>query len=200
MYETISELEMSASLINHNWGGKTVETQVRMITGIQQKAFEASIKTKSRSARGNTLPPWLVLKLQRKRRIKEDLQTLESEIRKRQEAAIHLTFCTKPDKPIIFAWSDEKVTEMTEQAKNIRASVTQLTNEIKQNKEHVKTQQWNQALTDLGNTDINRAPRIFWTKIKRLGGLGRSRGYITLLSYKNRVASSQQDIADLTAD
>ena len=171
-----------------------------MITEIQQKSFEASIRTKKQSARGNTLPPWLVQKLKYKRRIKENLQTLESELRKRNEIAIHLTLCTEPDEPINLAWSDEKTTSFFDSSASLRARIVHLSNEIKEDKESVKNQQWNEALIDLGNTDINRAPRIFWGKIKRLGGLGRKRGYITPLTYKGKSASSQQDIANLTAD
>ena len=65
---------------------------------------------------------------------------------------------------------------------------------IKINKEN-----WEGELTKLGDTDISKAPREFYTTIKKLSGSGRSSSGIKKMLYNGRAENTEEGIANLMA-
>ena len=65
---------------------------------------------------------------------------------------------------------------------------------IKINKEN-----WENELQKLGDTDINKAPREFYSTMKRLSGMGRSNNGIRKMEYNGNSANTEEGIANLMA-
>ena len=124
---------------------------------------------------------------------------MASETRKRIEIFTIDTFGSKDPKPRL-KWSDKLLQYYTINAKDIRNSIRDLAGQINRDKSELQDANWNNALNKLANTNINTASSQFWRQITRLGGLGRSSGFATPLTYKGKVATSPQQIANLTAE
>ena len=58
---------------------------------------------------------------------------------------------------------------------------------------------WNQALEKLTEVDINKAPREFYSTMKKLGGTGNRNSNITCMEYQGRKETTEKGIADLLA-
>ena len=167
-------------------------------TNIQKLAFQNSIKYKQVSNRGNTKPRWLVQLIQLKRRYQNGLRKLASDSRKKREEAINTVFNSPIPKPK-YHYSQEMFEYWDTNQKNFRTEIHRLARKINRSIIKINKENWEGELTKLGDTDISKAPREFYTTIKKLSGSGRSSSGIKKMLYNGRAENTEEGIANLMA-
>jgi len=84
--------------------------------------------------------------------------------------------------------------------KNYRTEIHRLARKINRSIIKIKKESWEKELTKLGETDIRKAPREFYSTMKRLSGLGRNSNGIRKMEYKETTANTEEGIANLMTD
>ena len=191
-------MELDAAVITGNWYGQPLLKKIEVLTNIQKLAFQNSIKYKQVSNRGNTKPRWLVQLIQLKRRYQNGLRKLASDSRKKREEAINTVFNSPIPKPK-YHYSQEMFEYWDTNQKNFRTEIHRLARKINRSIIKINKENWEGELTKLGDTDISKAPREFYTTIKKLSGSGRSSSGIKKMLYNGRAENTEEGIANLMA-
>ena len=198
-YKFITEMEMEAAIVNGNWYEQPTHKKVELFTNIQKYAFENSINFKQVSQRGNTKPRYIIELIKQKRRLENGLRKMVSDTRKKKEEAYTIIF-SLVQVPVKFHYNDESYDFWFRNQKNFRTEIHSLARKI--NKAIIKTnkENWDKELTKLGETDIRKAPKEFYSTMKRLGGMGRNRSVISKMEYNGVTTNTEEGIANLMAD
>ena len=198
-YKYITEIELDAVVATGNWHEQTLTRKIEIFTNVQKFAFQNSIQYKQVSSRGNTKPRWLIQLIQQKRRYQNGLNKLASDTRKKREEAIN-TILGLPQPRIKYHYRQETYEHWEKNQKNYRTEIHRLARKINRSIIKIKKENWEKELTKLGDTDIRKAPKEFYSTMKRLSGLGRNSNGIRKMEYKGISANTEEGIANLMAE
>jgi len=198
-YKLISEMMLEAAVITGHWHENTLENKIKIFTNIQTQAFNASIQHKQASNRGNTKPRALVNLIKHKRKLETGLRKLASDTRKIKES-IYTQIFELNSNPLTYHYTKREYEYWNRNQKQIRTEIYRLAKKIRYATIDLKKKSWENELTKLGETDIKRAPREFYSTMKRLGGSGKASNNIRKMEYKGNTASTEVGIANIMAD
>jgi len=182
--------------MDREWDNMDIETKTSRITGILQKTFEASILKKKKSEKGKTLPKWLLEKIKKRKQKKGILTRLRSETVKRDIEIIDKAVDGVTN--IKRRWDNEQILRIEHKEANIRKDINKLTKEINKDMDRVHTRRWHLQLDKLTKLCPRKSSQQFWKKFNQLSGnMGGST--IAAVEYKDKMASSPEDITELMA-
>ena len=172
--------------------------KVQAFTAVQQEAFLGTISFKQKSLRGNTKPRYIVDLIKSKRRIQNKLRTLDTNTRIRGENMLNLCLQRPPvdQNP---SMNDREYRYWLMNENHFKTEVRTLSKKINHELQKLKYKSWNRALENLAELDIDKAPREFYSTMKKLGGISNSNTSITCMEYLGRKESTEQGISDLMA-
>ena len=197
-YKYLTEIELDAAVITGNWYEQPLHKKIEVFTNAQKLAFHNSIQYKQISNRGGTKPRWLIQLIQTKRRYQNGLRKLASDTRKKREEAIN-TILNIPNTEIKFHYDQETFDYWEKNQKNFRTEIHRMARKINRSIIKINQENWEKELQKLGETDINKAPREFYSTMKRLSGAGRSNNGIRKMEYNGLSANTEEGIANLMA-
>jgi len=197
-YKYIVEIELEAAVVTGNWHEQPLHKKIEVFTNAQRLAFHNSIQFKQVSSRGGTKPRWLIQLIQQKRRYQNGLRKLASDTRKKREEAIKIILNT-PNPNLKFHYNQEMFDFWEKNQKNFRTEIHRMARKINRSIIKINKENWENELQKLGELDINKAPKEFYSTIKRLSGMGQSNNGIRKMEYNKRCANTEEGIADIMA-
>ena len=197
-YKYLVEIELDAAVATGNWYEQPLHKKIEVFTNAQRLAFHNSIQFKQVSNRGGTKPRWLIKLIQHKRRYQNGLRKLASDTRKKREEAIN-TILNAPNPNLKFHYSKETFEFWEKNQKNFRTEIHRMSRKINRSIIKINKENWENELQKLGELEINKAPKEFYSTIKRLSGLGRNSNGIRKMEYNNNTANTEEGIANLMA-
>ena len=197
-YKYLVEIELEAAVATGNWYEQPLHKKIEVLTNAQRLAFHNSIQFKQVSSRGETKPRWLIQLIQQKRRYQSGLRKLASDTRKKREEAIN-TILNIPNPNLKFHYNQETFEFWEQNQKNFRTEIHRLARKINRSIIKIKKDNWENELQKLGELDISKAPKEFYSTLKRLSGMGRSNNGIRKMEYNNVSANTEEGIANLMA-
>lgn len=161
--------------------------------------LNVSITYKLASNRGNTKPRKIINLIKQKRKLENGLRKLASDTRKKREEAYQIIFDLYPSQyKNHYTKNQYKHWENNQQ--KYRTEIHQLAKRINYAILDQKKKNWEAELTKLGETDIKKAPREFYSSLKRLGGTGKNGTNIRKMEYKGNTACTEIGIANIMAN
>ena len=197
-YNILTEIAFQELIETGQWHRQSIQDKVQTFTTVQQNAFLGAINFKQKSIRGNTKPRHIVELIKAKRRIQNKLRALESNTRIRG-ANIFNTFVQQPMVDQIPSMSDNEYRYWKLNENRYKKEVQILAKNINRELKKLQYKSWNQALEKLAEVDINKAPREFYSTMKKLGGTGNRNSNITCMEYQGKKETTEKGIADLLA-
>ena len=198
-YKLVSEMMLESAVITGNWYEKPLSEKIKTFTETQKAALEASINYKQVSNRGNTKPRNIINLIKQKRNIETGLRKLASDTRKKKEEAFQSIFDLYPTQ-YKYHYSKKEYNYWNSNQQRLRTEVHRLAKRINFANTDLRKKSWETELKKLGDTDIKKAPKEFYSTLKRLGGNSRNGTNIRKMEYKGNTASTEKGIANLMAD
>ena len=136
--------------------------------------------------------------IQKKRRLQNKLRCLASDSRIIAEnTAQHLILPDLPLQPTQL--SPSQFLFFTPNIIRFKKEIHHLGRKILRHRIILQNGTWNKSINKLAKTDINTAPREFYSTMKRQGGLGKGTSYVTKMTYGSTTANSEIEVANLMA-
>ncbi len=198
-YKLTTEMMLEAAVITGRWYEKSIEERIHELTEIQKAAMNASITYKLASNRGNTKPRKIINLIKQKRKLENGLRKLASDTRKKREEAYQVIFDLYPSQ-YKYHYTKNQYKHWENNQQKYRTEIHQLAKRINYAILDQKKKNWEAELTKLGETDIKKAPREFYSSLKRLGGAGKNGTNIRKMEYKGNTACTEIGIANIMAN
>ena len=198
-YKLTTEMMLEAAVITGRWYEKTIEERIHELTEIQKMAMNASISYKLISNRGNTKPRKIINLIKQKRKLENGLRKLASDTRKKREEAYQIIFDLYPTQ-YKYHYTKNQYKHWESNQQRYRTEIHQLAKRINYAILEQKKKNWEAELTKLGETDIKKAPREFYSSLKRLGGASKNGSNIRKMEYKGNTACTEIGIANIMAN